>query len=384
MRVIPDTPRTLILVTSHPGQPTCSELERQARVGERPRKDYVELARLLGADVMDDEYLSLRATPLARTIARRASRPAAQAVEGFLAGGHYDHICAWSDRIGVPLAFLHKLARLDRDLVLISSWLSAPKPAFMLRELGVHTHLRAIVSYSSQQNRIAATRLGIPADKLRLALQPVDERFWRPETTASGTLICSVGISGRDYETLFDAVRHVSVELRLAVGGGELPARALERRLERAGPPPNVTIGHYRALELRRLYGAARFVVVPLQDMEYDAGVTALCEAMSMGKAVIVTRTRGQIDLIEDGVQGIYVPPRDPRALRAAIERLIADPGEAERMGRAGRALVEERHTLTGYVTQLAKIVSGESTAVRVAWRESLTEARRSVREVEA
>jgi glycosyltransferase involved in cell wall biosynthesis len=105
---------------------------------------------------------------------------------------------------------------------------------------------------------------------------------------------------------------------------------------------------------------------------------------MSMGKAVIVTRTRGQIDLIEDGVQGIYVPPRDPRALRAAIERLIADPAEAERMGRAGRALVEKRHTLTGYVTQLAKIVSGETTAVRVAWRDSLTEARTSVREVEA
>ena len=95
----------------------------------------------------------------------------------------------------------------------------------------------------------------------------------------------------------------------------------------------------------------------------YDAGVTTLAEAMSMGKAVIVTRTRGQIDLIQDGTQGIYVPPKDPRALRAAIEHLIADPAEAERMGRAGRALVEQRLTLSGYVAGLAKIVRGEATA---------------------
>jgi glycosyltransferase involved in cell wall biosynthesis len=100
---------------------------------------------------------------------------------------------------------------------------------------------------------------------------------------------------------------------------------------------------------------------MPLDDVESDAGVTALTEAMAMGKAVIVTRTRGQIDVIEDGRQGIYVRPRDPRALRSAIEYLIAHPEEADRMGRAGRALVEQRHTLTEYVERLASIVRGEA-----------------------
>src|SRR6058998_712243 len=64
---------SLILVTSYPGQPSCTELERQAAAGERPRKDYVELARLLGGDVVDERYMTERATPLARVIARRAS-----------------------------------------------------------------------------------------------------------------------------------------------------------------------------------------------------------------------------------------------------------------------------------------------------------------------
>jgi glycosyltransferase involved in cell wall biosynthesis len=370
--------RSLIVVTSHAGQASCAELARQSARGERPRKDYVELARVLGADVMDDRYLEDRANVLSRAVARRLSRHAGEAIEAFIRGGTYEHICAWSDRIGLPLALMHKLARARRDLVLISSWLSAPKPAFFLRDLGVHTHLRGIVSYSSQQNRIAASRLGVPAAKLHLALQPVDEQFWKPLGTPSSNLICAVGFSGRDYETLFAAVRGVDVDVQLAVGGGELPADVLERRLRAAGPPSNARMAHFGAPQLRRLYSSARFVVVPLEDVEYDAGVTTITEAMSMGKAVVVTRTRGQIDLIQDGVQGMYVPARDPRAMRAAIERLLADPAEADRMGRAGRALVERQHTLTGYVARLAAIVRGEALPAADA------EPSRSPREVEA
>jgi glycosyltransferase involved in cell wall biosynthesis len=367
--------RALIVVTSYAGQPSCAELDRQASIGARPRKDYVELAKVLDADVVDDRFLCDRASLVPAIVARRVSRPAGQAIEAFLRGGSYGHICAWSDRIGLPLALFHKMTGRRRDLVLISSWLSAPKPAFLLRDLQVHTHLRAIVSYSSRQNEIASNRLGVPAHKLHQALQPVDERFWQPEPPPSGTTICSVGFSGRDYETLFDAVRGLPVEVRLAVGGGELPANVLEERLRKAGPPPNTTMAHYGPRDLRRLYASARFVVLPLHDVEYDAGVTAITEAMAMGKAVVVTRTRGQIDVIEEGREGVYVPPHDPRALRAAIERLVANPAEPERMGNAGRALVERSHTLTAYVARLAAIIRGEV----------VTEPeRRSAREVEA
>lgn len=352
--------RSLILVTSYPGQPSCAEFERQAAAGERPRKDYVELARLLGADVIDDFYLRTKSTRLARIVGRAAGRPAAQVVEAFLRGHDYDHILAGAERIGLPLALLHKIAHLDRDLVLIAAWPSRAGKAFMLKRLQVHTHLRAIVGYSSMQLEIAASRLTVPRDKLQLLLQPVDERFWRPSASVATNLICSVGSTGRDYETLVSAIRGLDVELRIAVGSFDLADQALEERLMRAGPPPNTKIRHLSPVELRDLYASARFAVLPLEDVESDCGVTALTEAMAMGKAVILTRTRGQIDVIEDGVQGMYVRPHDPQALRAAIEYLLAHPEEADRMGRAGRALAEERHTLTGFVEQLAATVRGE------------------------
>jgi glycosyltransferase involved in cell wall biosynthesis len=355
--------RTLILVTSYPGQPGCAEFARQAAAGERPRKDYVELARLIDADVVDDEYMTERATRLASVIGLRGSRPDGQVLEAALRGGGYAHICAWTERIGLPLALLHKMARLDRDLTLVSSWLSGVRKALLLRQLRAHTHVRAIVSYGSAQIDIAAARLGVPRHKLHLVLQPVDERFWRPSSAAPSNAICAVGSSGRDYETLFAAFRGLDAPLNIALGAGDRADRALESRLTRAGPPPGTRMRHLRPLELRALYTQARFVVVPLEDVEYDAGATALTEAMAMGKALIVTRTRGQIDLIQDGVQGISVPPGDPRALRAAIDHLVAHPDEAERMGRAGRALAEERHTLDSYIERLAEIVRGEQPA---------------------
>lgn len=355
--------RTLILGTSYPGQPSPAEFERLAAAGERPRKDYVELARLLGAEVVDDSYLNEKSTTFARLGVRVAGRPAAQVVEAFLRGSDYDHIFVWSERIGLPLALLHKIARVDRDLVLVAMWPSRGGKAFMLQRLQVHTHLRAIVCYSSAQIEIAASRLGVPRDKLHLSLQPVDERFWRPSPSAPTNFISAVGSTGRDYETLFRALRGLDVELRIAVGSNDLPDRALERRLRRADPPPKTLIRHLSSLELRDQSSSAGFVVLPLEDVEFDAGVTALTEAMALSKAVILTRTRGQVDVIEDGVQGIYVRPHDPRALRTAIEHLIAHPEEAERMGRAGRALIEERHTLTRYVEELRAILVGEPLA---------------------
>jgi glycosyltransferase involved in cell wall biosynthesis len=65
-------------------------------------------------------------------------------------------------------------------------------------------------------------------------------------------------------------------------------------------------------------------------------GVVCL-EAASMGLPVVATRIPGCIDSIEDGVTGILVPPRDARALAAAIRVYLQDRGLRIRHGQAGR-----------------------------------------------
>ena len=353
--------RSVVMVPAWPGQLTCSELVRQAAADFRPRTDYVELARALDADVMDMEYMRRRATRTARLIEQRLGVVPAQVAEAFLRRRRFRHIVARADRLGLPLALLFKLARSRRDLVLISGWLSRPKKALFLDPLGVDSHLKAIVNYSSAQMEIAAERLNVRREKLHHSLQPVDEQFWRPSPDPAQNVICAVGLEARDYPTLIEAVRGLDLRVELAVGTTVFTTGDVSTDLApgvapilRGGLPPNVVV-HQQLdhRQLRSLYARSRFVVTPVRDVDFDAGVTSIAEAMAMAKAVIVSRTRGQRDLVRHRENGLYVPPGDPRALRGAIEHLVAHPGDADRMGRAGRAMAERDITLDRWVERV-------------------------------
>ena len=310
-------------------------------------------------------YMEQRATRPARALMGGAGIVPAQIAEAFLRRHQYRDIVARADRLGLPLAALLKLARSRRELVLISGWLSRRKKAVFLRPLGAHSHLSAIVNYSSMQMHYARERLGVPQEKLHHALQPVDTRFWRPDGRPLEDLVCAVGSEARDYGTLIEAVRERDLRAELAVGTTVFQTGDLEtdlapsvRPLVDAGLPGNVTLRQqldHRAL--RALYARSRVVVVPLQNVLFDAGVTSIAEAMAMGKPVVVTRSRGQVDLVREGETGLYVPPGDPRALRGALEHLLRHPAEAERMGRAGRAFAETRLPLERWVSDVAGVV---------------------------
>jgi glycosyltransferase involved in cell wall biosynthesis len=86
--------------------------------------------------------------------------------------------------------------------------------------------------------------------------------------------------------------------------------------------------------ELHRLYARAAVVACPSRREGF--GVACL-EAMAHGRPVVATSVGGLLDLVVDGETGIVVPPRDPAALRSALERLLADPDLRRRLGVAGR-----------------------------------------------
>jgi glycosyltransferase involved in cell wall biosynthesis len=382
-----------LVVEGYPGQRPVEALARSSAAGEIPRIHYVEVARAVDADVIDGPYMATHASHPARLALRRLGFPAAQVLEAFLRRRRYSTLCAWSDRLGLPLALLHELARSRHDLVLVSQWPSRPKKAVFLRRLRVHTHLRAILNSSTYQLEFCARELGVPEEKLQIAYRPVDDRFWQPAPPSREKAICAVGWEARDYDTLTRAVAGLDVQVTIAVGmigmvtgGNDVPGErerlavlapwkqtygyALQEQwltqVQREGVPPNVTVVYQLdAHELRELYARSRFVVVPLHDVDSNCGVTTVTEAMAMGRAVVVTRIRGQSDVIVDGHEGRYVQPRDAGALREAIVELLDHPDAADRMGRAGRALVEERHTMDRYVRQLADLLRDPGAPLR-------------------
>lgn len=111
--------------------------------------------------------------------------------------------------------------------------------------------------------------------------------------------------------------------------------------------------------QLSSFYRRAAVVVCPSRR----EGFGLVCaEAMAHGRPVIASAVGGLLDMVVDGATGLLVPPGDPRALRAALDRILADRELRRRLGTAGRARIAaisgwERvidETLTVYGAALA------------------------------
>ena len=94
--------------------------------------------------------------------------------------------------------------------------------------------------------------------------------------------------------------------------------------------------------DIRRLYNRARAVIVPLKDVHQPSGYSVTLQAMSCGRPVVLTKTRGlwAPEHFIDGDNCLLVPPGDATALGAAISRLRSDAALAARIGSAARETV--------------------------------------------
>jgi glycosyltransferase involved in cell wall biosynthesis len=260
----------------------------------------------------------------------------------------YDAIVTWGDRLTLALMAIQSLSRQGKPHIPLLYWLSKPNIRLPMRAFG--KSLRAIVTWSSVQRRYAIDELGFTPERVHLVKHYVDQVFWRPRERPA-EIVGSIGSEMRDYDTLIEALRGTSLRCHIAtahvrVNSGVLRHRQIDIQAFVAGAGPNVSVGAMTPLELRELYAKSRFVVVPLLPSDTDNGVTVILEAMAMGKTVICSRTEGQVDVIQDGVTGLYVRQGDPAALREAMVALWNDPERARAMGERARQYIEEHHTL--------------------------------------
>lgn len=192
--------------------------------------------------------------------------------------------------------------------------------------LGPADRARAIEAYGADPARSSILTFG------------VDTEFWRPlADQGNEDFVLAIG---QDLNRDFDL---------LARAPGATPTLIITRNAVRVPPgsthirisPGGFSDPHSATDEdLRRLYNGAVAVVVPLKDVYQPSGQSVTLQAMSCGRPVILTRTRGiwAADLLTHDENCILVPPGDAEALGAAITRLRGDSTLAARIGAAARA----------------------------------------------
>lgn len=73
---------------------------------------------------------------------------------------------------------------------------------------------------------------------------------------------------------------------------------------------------------------------------------------MAAGKAVLLVIDGVIRELVEQAGAGIFVEPGNPQALASAVRQLMKNPGDAEKMGRAGRLYIENKFSRTQIASQ--------------------------------
>ena len=130
----------------------------------------------------------------------------------------------------------------------------------------------------------------------------------------------------------------------MIVGEGELKLK-LEQLTEELGIKRLVDfVGHVPNSSLPPFYTSSDLVVLPSVSRLEAFGIT-LIEAMACGKPVVASSIPGPGEVVEDGITGYLVPPRDAVALAEAISIIVRDERLANRMGKEGRRRVEENYT---------------------------------------
>lgn len=215
----------------------------------------------------------------------------------------------------------------------------------------------AVLANSERVGSLLQTSEGVPEERISVVPNFLDESAFQPPSPGErGRLRAELGIPPharllgivanlrpvKDHASLLRAVgllhpRWGDLHLVL-VGDGECrpELQALARDLGisehvhfagRRGSHPN----------LHHLFDVS--VLCSLSE-----GLSnSLLEAMAAARPIVATDVGAAADAVVDGETGFLVPPSDPPALSAAIERLLSDPVRARAMGEAGGARARER-----------------------------------------
>ena len=346
-------------------------LAEMIAAGEAPRRDYFELRDMLNAELMS--------LPLPRKLIYRILKPAgtalAMAWSAWARRSEYDIIVTDQEATGLVLALLFKLTRTRRGHIMISHYLSPAKKQVLYRWLRAQTHIDITVCYSTAQEKVALEKLHLKKEQVGLVLHPADSRFWRPAASHSeaqadleilhragvylpdhAQVVCSAGLEFRDYPTLMNAVQELPKNVRVVIAAAS-PWSKRKNTSEEVKLPENVQRVSLTPLQLRALYRRSQVVAIPLYDVDFQAGSLVAYEAMACGKPVVITHTRGQTDIVRDGVTGLYVPPGDSPAMAQALNRLLADPDQAQSFGNVARHIVEQELNLDTYLAGMVELV---------------------------
>ena len=349
-----------------------------------PEAEITAQLRALDADVLD--WGSVRSSWPASLVARLAGMKTALILLTFLRMGSYRAVHVDND-VGLAVALLSR-ARRSPTILFVTAHRPRGRAQSFLLMLGAHRAVTAFFVFGDRVARDLRAR-GVPQTAVHVRTVPVDTRFWSAAAAGQPPMvpryICSAGLEFRDYPTLVRASEGLAVDVRIAAAS---PYSRRRNTLHDVDLPPHVISVECDTAGLRSLYSGSELVVVTVDDVEFPAGLTTICEAMAMGKCVVASRSIAQADAVADrravlradptrdthgrltaalleqpgvdlhGPTGMYVAVGDADDLRRVLRYLVDHPDVRVALGLRGREVAERLFDVDVAARRMADIMT--------------------------
>ena len=188
----------------------------------------------------------------------------------------------------------------------------------------------------SSQIRDVLLRWGCRPERIRVILNGIDPSTFHPDPSVASRVRDSLGVAPGDvvlgsvgrlepqkrFDILLGAMKLLlprRPELRLFIAGdGSLKCKLL-KQIRRLGLGDRCRLLGHRS-DIAELYQGFDVMV---QSSDYEGTPTVVVEAMALQIPIVATDAGGTTELVDDGIHGLIVPPRNPDALARAIEKTI-------------------------------------------------------------
>lgn len=156
------------------------------------------------------------------------------------------------------------------------------------------------------------------------------------------------------FKLLRDKYPHLPLKL-LIVGGGPLESYLKQLSIELGIAQHTVFTGQVAHNDVQ-MYHNMLSVAVFVSVMDSESFGVSVIEACACGKPVVVSNVGGLPEVVEDGVTGFVVEPRNSEQTANAIEKLVLDESLRKRVGKAGIIRVTRLYKWSDNVNDMLKI----------------------------
>lgn len=259
-------------------------------------------------------------------------------------------------------------ARLARCLLVRSRHIEVDYPNRFWSGIAYRALPHHIITTSERIAGRITAELAIPRERVSCIATGIDLQRFHPGTP--GTLRQQLGLandiplvgmisvlrSWKGHATFLEAAALLLKSGRPIhfVIAGDGPGRAELTEKIASGPwRGNVTLLGHRA-DVENVLASLDVLVLP--SYAHEGIPQIILQAQAMARSVVATRIGGIPEVVEDGVTGLLIEPRDAEALAAKITHLLDDGGLRARLGTAARQHAEAHHSLDRMGTRLLEL----------------------------